>query len=158
MCAAWQDVVVTVEFEFRTPLAMPVEEAFERSLSIDVHLASMARSHERAIGGVTSGRIGLGQEVTWRTRQFGMPITMTSRITELEAPNWFVDEQVRGPFRSYRHEHAFIAEADGTLMIDHVVFEAPLGRLSEAVVGPRLQRLIAERNAYLAASGPSSSA
>ena len=124
MCAAWQDVVVTVEFEFRTPLAMPVEEAFERSLSIDVHLASMARSHERAIGGVTSGRIGLGQEVTWRTRQFGMPITMTSRITELEAPDWFVDEQVRGPFRSYRHEHAFIAEADGTLMIDHVVFEA----------------------------------
>ena len=144
---------MTVEFEFRTPLALPVEDAFERSLSIDVHLASMARRRERAIAGVTSGRIGLGEEVTWRAWHFGVPITMTSRITELEAPHWFVDEQVRGPFRSYRHEHAFIAEADGTLMIDHVVFEAPLGRLSEAVGGPRLQRLIAERNAYLAASG-----
>ena len=127
-------------------------------MDIDLHVASMAGSRERAIGGVTSGRIGLGEEVTWRTRQFGVPITMTSRITELEAPNWFVDEQVRGPFRSFRHEHALIAEGDGTLMIDHVVLEAPLGRLSESVVGPRLQRLIAERNAFLAASGGSSSA
>lgn len=142
---------MTVEFEFRTPLALPVEEAFERSLSIDVHLASMRRSRERAIGGVTSGRIGLGEEVTWRGWHLGVPITMTSRITELEAPHWFVDEQVRGPFRSYRHEHAFIPEGARTLMVDHVVLEAPLGRLAEGVVGPYLQRLIGERNAYLAA-------
>ena len=79
---------------------------------------------------------------------------MTSRITELEAPHWFVDEQVRGPFRSFRHEHAFIpgADGDGTIMIDHVVFDAPLGglgRLSEGALGPYLLRLIQRRNAYL---------
>ena len=146
---------MTVEFEFRTPLALPVEDAFERSLSIDVHLASMARRRERAIAGVTSGRIGLGEEVTWRAWHFGVPITMTSRITELEAPHWFVDEQVRGPFRSYRHEHAFIPEGGGTLMVDHVILEAPLGgigRLAEGAVGPYMQRLIGERNAHLAAA------
>ena len=145
---------MTVEFECRTPLEMPLDEAFERSLDIDLHAASMARSHERAVRGVTSGRIGLGEEVTWRAWHFGVPFTMTSRITELEAPHWFVDEQVRGPFRSFRHEHAFIpgADGDGTIMIDHVVFDAPLGglgRLSEGVLGPYLLRLIQRRNAYL---------
>ena len=146
---------MTVEFECRTPLEMPLDEAFERSLDIDLHAASMARSRERAVGGVTSGRIGLGEEVTWRAWHFGVPFTMTSRITELEAPHWFVDEQVRGPFRSYRHEHAFIPEGAGTLMVDHVILEAPLGgigRLAEGAVGPYVQRLIGERNAHLAAA------
>ena len=90
--------------------------------------------------------------MTWRAWHFGVPFRMTSRITELEAPHWFVDEQVRGPFRTYRHEHAFVPDGDGTLMIDHVVFEAPLGglgRAAEAVIGPHLVRLIERRNAYL---------
>ena len=146
---------MTVEFELRTPLTMSVGEAFARSLSIDVHLASMARSRERAIGGITSGRIGLGEEVTWRAWHFGVPVTMTSRITELEAPHRFVDEQVRGPFRSFRHVHAFASDGDGTLMIDRVVLQAPLGgvgRLAETVVGPYVRRLIVDRNAYLAVS------
>jgi len=146
---------VTVEFECRTPIPMPPEAVFERSLSIDIHMASMARSRERAIGGVTTGNIGLGEQVTWRAWHFGIPITMTSRITELDAPHWFVDEQVRGPFRRFRHEHAFLPEGEGTLMIDHVVFDAPLGelgRVSEGVLGPYLLRLIEERNAHLAVS------
>ncbi len=80
---------------------------------------------------------------------------MTSRITELEAPHWFVDEQVRGPFRSFRHEHAFVpgADGDGTIMIDHVVFEAPLGGLGRArrrrASARTCVRLIQRRNAYL---------
>ena len=123
----------------------------------------MARSRERAVAGVTTGRIGLGEEVTWRAWHFGVPFTMTSRITELEAPELFVDEQVRGPFRSFRHEHAFIPGADGdsTIMIDHVVFDAPLGglgRLSEGALGPYLaaadpasQRLPAGRDCAIAA-------
>jgi hypothetical protein len=41
-------------------------------------------------------------------------------------------------------------------MIDHVVFEAPLGglgRAAEAFIGPHLVRLIERRNAYLG-NGP----
>jgi ligand-binding SRPBCC domain-containing protein len=144
---------VVVEFECRTRLPTDVETAFYRSLSIDAHTASMARSRERAVGGVTSGIIGLGQEVTWRAWHFGVPIRMTSRITELNRPDFFSDEQVRGPFRSFRHEHRFeTGDDDGTLMIDRVRFAAPfgpLGRAAELVVGPYLRRLIERRNAYL---------
>ncbi|MDF2989877.1 MAG: cyclase [Microbacterium sp.] len=142
-----------VEFELRTVVPAPRERAFARSLDIDLHVASMARSRERAVGGVTSGSIGLDEDVTWRAWHFGVPFRMTSRITELDAPHRFVDEQIRGPFASFRHEHRFEEAAAGTLMIDRVRFVAPLGvlgRVAELVLKPYLRRLIADRNAHLA--------
>jgi ligand-binding SRPBCC domain-containing protein len=146
---------VVVEFECRTWLPVGVQEAFDRSRSIDLHVASMAGSRERAVAGVTTGHIDEGEEVTWRAWHFGVPIRMTSRITRMSPPDSFVDEQVRGPFRSFRHEHRFVADGDGTIMIDHVVLRVPLGvlgRAAELVVGPYLRRLIERRNAHLLAA------
>lgn len=143
-----------VEFECSTRLPMTVQQAFDRSRNIDVHVASMSDSRERAIAGVTTGLIGAGEEVTWRARHFGVPFRMTSRISEFDPPSSFVDEQVAGPFRTFRHEHEFSDDAaGGTLMVDRVRFAAPfgpLGRAAELVLGPYLRRLIEHRNAILA--------
>ncbi len=73
----------------------------------------MAHTNERAVAGRTSGRIGLGETVTWRARHFGITWSLTSRIVVADAPTRFVDEQVRGPFRSFRHEHRFEASGGG---------------------------------------------
>jgi ligand-binding SRPBCC domain-containing protein len=143
---------VVVEFECRTRLPIGVQEAFDRSRSIDLHMSSMVRSREHAVAGVTTGLIGEGQEVAWRAWHFGVPIRMTSRITRMSPPDSFTDEQVRGPFKSFWHEHRFVADGDGTLMIDRVAFTAPfgvLGRLAEVVLGPYLRQLIEQRNAHL---------
>jgi ligand-binding SRPBCC domain-containing protein len=116
----------------------------------------MAASGERAVGGVTSGRIGLGEEVTWKARHFGVPFTMTSRITELDRPTAFVDEQVRGPFTRWRHEHRFEPTATGTRMTDDVTFAAPCGPIGliaeRLVLATYLRRLIDVRNAHLVAT------
>ncbi|WP_425393432.1 SRPBCC family protein [Brevibacterium album] len=111
----------------------------------------MTRSGERAVAGVTSGQITCGESVTWRARHFGVMWTMTSRIEVLEAPHRFVDAQVAGPFRSFRHEHIFEPEGGGTRMLDRVALSAPLGgRLVErAVLMPYLRRLIRMRNRHL---------
>jgi ligand-binding SRPBCC domain-containing protein len=74
----------------------------------------------------------LGDMVTLRARHFGIVFRMTSAITEYEYPHRFVDEQQRGPFERWRHEHTFTAMANGaTQMIDIVNFRSPLG-----LVGP----------------------
>jgi ligand-binding SRPBCC domain-containing protein len=134
----------------------PVSPArlFDISLSIDAHVASMSRSGERAIAGVTTGRIGLGQTVTWRARHFGIWFTMTSEITELDDPTRFVDRQVRGPFRSFVHEHLFEPTVEGCRMTDVITVGSPiLGRLAERVVlVPYLRRLILARNRHLVAT------
>lgn len=126
-------------------------ELFRVSLSIDAHVASMADSGERAVAGVTSGAIGFGETVTWRARHFGMWFTMTSRISELDAPRRFVDEQVHGPFRVFRHEHLFAEIGGRTRMTDTLTVGSPVfGRLVERLVlVPYLRRLIAQRNAHL---------
>jgi ligand-binding SRPBCC domain-containing protein len=126
---------------------------FDLSTSIDVHSASMARSAERAVDGVTEGHIDLGEQVTWRARHFGLTFRMTSRITEMAPPERFVDEQVAGPFKYWRHVHVFEAEGEGTRMFDEIAYEVPLGMLGgfadRVFLNGYLTRLIAERNAFI---------
>jgi ligand-binding SRPBCC domain-containing protein len=153
---------MTVRFTARTTLPLPIEEAFALTLDIDAHLASMARSGERAVAGTTSGIIGPGESVTWKARHFGIPWTMTSTITEWRRPTRFVDEQTRGPFAWFRHEHRFTPVEGGTAVVDDVAFAAPcgpVGRLAEMLLlGRHLEGLIAERNRYLVAEAGRKSA
>jgi ligand-binding SRPBCC domain-containing protein len=149
---------MTVSFVCRTESGLSREQLFDLARSIDAHVDSQADAGERAVAGVTSGLIGVGQEVTWRARHFGVPVRMTSRITSLMFPERFVDEQVRGPFKAFRHVHEFEARGNGSLMTDRVEFTAPfgpLGRIVERLVLRRyLERLIAERGLYLAGLVP----
>ncbi len=144
-----------VRFDAQTLLPVDTATAFDLSLSIDAHLQSFKGSGEQAVGGVTAGVMGLGEFVTWRARHFGITWTMTSTITEWDRPHRFVDEQRKGPFRSFRHEHRFEPAEHGTQLFDHVEFEAPfgvLGRAAERLVLARyLRRLIDVRNTFLVA-------
>jgi ligand-binding SRPBCC domain-containing protein len=146
---------MTVTIRLVTDLPTSPERAFVLSLDIGAHLRSMVATGEQAVAGTTTGAIGLGESVTWRARHLGVVWRMTSRVTALEAPHRFVDEQVRGPFARFRHEHTFTAVPGGTRMVDEIAFRAPLGvlgRIAEALVLRRhLRRLIAERNRSLAA-------
>ena len=112
-----------------TKIAAPVEECFDLSRSIDLHLESMIASRERVIGGVTSGLIEDGQEVTWEAHHLGVRWRMTSRITAFDRPHRFVDEMVAGAFRSLRHVHEFEQVGDETIMKDTLRWEAPCGAL-----------------------------
>ena len=81
---------------------------------------------------------------------------MTSRISAVDPPGYFVDEQVRGPFRRWHHAHYYQPDGrGGTVMRDVVDFAAPLpplGTVAEFVVISRyMARLITVRNAYLKA-------
>lgn len=141
-------------FTVVTRASVPVEELFDVSLSIDEHVSSMAHTGEAAVGGVTSGSIGLGETVTWRARHFGIRFTMSSRITSLDRHRRFVDEQVRGPFRSFHHEHLFARDGDQSVMTDTLTIRSPIfGRIAERVIlVPYLRRLIRRRNQHLLAS------
>ena len=136
-----------------TLIHAPLERCFDLSRSIDLHKVSTARTGEEAIAGVTSGLIGLGEEVSWRARHFGVWQQMTSRITAFDRPAYFQDTMVRGAFRSFQHDHYFEERDEGqTEMRDVLRFAAPLsilGRLAEIPLKPYLRRFLQERNALL---------
>jgi len=144
---------MTVTFDLETIIRATPEAVFDASLDVDAHLASMEESGEEAVAGVTSGQIGLGETVTWKAKHFGITWKMTSTVSELDRPHRFVDEQLKGPFHRFHHVHEFEPIAEGTLMKDHIEFEAPLGPLGliaeRLVLGGYLPKLIVERNEYL---------
>jgi ligand-binding SRPBCC domain-containing protein len=130
---------------------------------VDLHQRSTAASRERAVGGVTSGLLGPGDEVTWEATHFGVRQRLSSRITEFDPPSRFVDEMVRGAFRRFRHEHQFLRVDGGTEMVDIFDYSAPLGPLGwladRLFLRQYMSRLLRERNAYLkrvAETGPPS--
>ncbi|MUU72554.1 SRPBCC family protein [Pseudarthrobacter sp. GA104] len=145
---------MTANFACHTESSLPPERLFDLARSVDAHVESQKGSGERAVAGVTSGLIGEGQEVSWRARHFGLSLTMTSRVTQMDYPRSFTDEQIRGPFRSFRHVHEFEATPGGCIMTDRVEFTAPFGLLGRAaeklVLRPYLHRLIRDRGRFLA--------
>src|SRR5689334_12921588 len=67
-----------------------------------------------------------GTMIDYKLRLHGLPMRWRSEISAFEPPRRFVDEQRRGPYRVWHHEHLFeeaTATADrpaGTNVIDHV--------------------------------------
>ena len=107
----------------------PIERCFDAARDLDLHITSMQHTNERAVAGKTTGLIELDEEVTWRGRHFGVTQHFTSRITAFDRPRHFRDEMQRGAFRSFVHDHFFVAENGSTQMTDVLMFSAPLGFL-----------------------------
>ncbi|MGB7191205.1 MAG: SRPBCC family protein [Acidobacteriaceae bacterium] len=142
-----------VSIEEITTIHAPIQRCFDLSRSIDLHLLSTARTGERAVAGVTTGLIGLGERVTWRAKHLGLWQELTSEITAMDSPVYFRDAMVRGAFRSFEHEHSF-TELDNatTEMKDVLRFAAPiplLGRIAEIFLRPYLSKFLRERNEAL---------
>ena len=115
------------KIELITKINAPVEKVFDLARSIDLHIESTKQTGEKAMAGKTTGLIGSGETVTWRAKHFGIWQALTSKITEFNRPNLFVDEMVKGAFKSIHHEHHFSQIDDHTIMKDVFVFESPLG-------------------------------
>jgi ligand-binding SRPBCC domain-containing protein len=64
--------------------------------------------------------IRLGTLIDYRIVVHGIPFRWQSEITAWEPPHRFVDEQRRGPYRIWRHEHRFLERDGGTSISDTV--------------------------------------
>ena len=116
-----------------TFILAPVERCFDLARNIDVHTAATSPLNHRAVAGVTSGLINLGEEVTWEASFLGLRQHLTSRIVAMDEPRMFTDEMQRGPFKRWRHTHLFDAQKGWTRMSDRVEFASPLGILGALV-------------------------
>lgn len=86
-----------------------------------------------------------GTLIDYRISVRGLPLRWRTRIEEFEPMRSFVDIQLRGPYRTWRHHHVFTAIAEGTEVHDHVEYTlpfGPVGRLAHALIVQRDLRAI----------------
>jgi ligand-binding SRPBCC domain-containing protein len=90
-----------------------------------------------------------GVEIDYRIRLYGFPMRWRSRIDIWEPGVRFVDRQIAGPYRWWRHEHRFEAVSGGTLVIDHVEYAPRAAWISGRLVRRALDRIFAFRRTAL---------
>jgi ligand-binding SRPBCC domain-containing protein len=132
-----------------TFIAAPAEVCFDLCLNVEMHERA---GHGRAVAGITSGQMKLGDTVTWEAVHFLVQQRLTSKIVAYERPRMFVDEMQRGAFARWRHTHRFVEQQGGTLMIDDVSFASPLGVLGKladaALLRSYMTRFLVRHNAH----------
>jgi ligand-binding SRPBCC domain-containing protein len=116
------------------------QTVFDLARNIDLHNNPDSPIGEKAVAGRTTGLIGLHETVTWKGRPFGITMKLTTQVKEMRPPAYFRDEQVKGPFGKFRHEHLFEEKDGGTLMTDRMLLESPLG-----LVGKMADAMFVER-------------
>lgn len=131
----------------------PIERVFNLSRSINLHQISTAFTNEKAINGTMNGLINKNETVTWQAKHLFKTRQFTSKITEMEAPEFFTDEMIKGDFISFHHEHHFKAIENGTIMIDLVNFETPYGAIGKIAnslfLKSYLENFLIKRNAVI---------
>jgi hypothetical protein len=84
----------------------------------------------------TDGAVRIGTRIRYRLRLHGVPLRWESRIAEYVEGERFADEQVKGPYRRWYHQHVFHPVDAGVAIEDVVDYELPFGffgRLAHAI-------------------------
>lgn len=88
-----------------------------------------------------------GALIDYKLRIRGLPVRWRSVISVWEPPVRFVDEQVHGPYKYWRHEHIFESHpSGGTVVRDTIDYRVPGGRLiNRLFVQPDVKRIFRYR-------------
>ena len=86
---------------------------------------------------VSTNRVTMkqGAEIEYRIRWLGLPMHWKTVITEYRPPHLFVDEQAKGPYSYWRHQHTFKETSQGVVIGDHLRYALPLGILGRIAHG-----------------------
>lgn len=96
------------------------------------------------------GPIYAGQIFTHRVRpMFHIPVRWTSEIAQVEAPDYFADRQVAGPFAYWQHLHRFEAiDESNTRVTDIVHCALPGGIVGDGLGRKWMNRLLDQTFAH----------
>ena len=95
------------------------------------------------IKSMSTSTIEKNSKITYQLKLHGFPIHWLTDIAVWNPPYRFVDNQLKGPYSLWYHEHRFETLGKGTLMKDWVRYQLPLGVLGSWVAGSKVKADVA---------------
>ena len=87
--------------------------------------------------------------VEYRIRLYGIPMIWQTKIALWDPPHSFIDEQLKGPYALWHHEHLFHEDGQGNTVIEDQVTYAlpfsPLGDIVHPIVRWQIERIFTYR-------------
>ena len=86
-----------------------------------------------------------GQIITYKVSPlFHFPLTWATEIMHINAPHYFADTQLYGPYRFWHHEHHFKKTVSGVEMTDLLYYALPYGILGDLLHALFIRKRIEE--------------
>jgi ligand-binding SRPBCC domain-containing protein len=73
--------------------------------------------------------------INYQLKLYGFPIYWSSKISNYTNNKVFIDEQLKGPYKKWVHTHSFIPYEGGTLIVDEIKYQLPMGFLGNLFAG-----------------------
>ena len=131
----------------------PVERVFVLCRNTTVYKKALEGRNESLSASAAGILVNAGDTITLSAKHLGKTRVTTARVLEMNIPEKFVEEQVKGDLKSFRHEHHFKSVENGTLVIDLIEMEEPRdavgGVLGKLFMKNYFEALLNKRNALV---------
>jgi ligand-binding SRPBCC domain-containing protein len=120
-------------FIFRSEqlIPQPIDKVFDFfSKAENLQFLTPSWLHFRILS-VEPNPLRKGSIIKYALRWRVFPIRWITEIVQWDPPHGFVDVQLKGPYKLWRHEHRFVAEGNDTRIADEVHYALPLGILGQ---------------------------
>lgn len=108
-----------------TFIKAPVDRVFDLCRNTTIYRKALHGGNETLSASASDVLVKEGDTVTLSAKHLGKVRALTARVIELSKHEKFVEEQVKGDLKSFRHEHYFKPVENGTIVIDMVKMEEP---------------------------------
>lgn len=134
-------------FERSSWIAAPVETVFSFHERQDAFEALTPPWQRVEIVSRSAG-LQIGARLVIRLRLGPFSKIWIAEHTAFERNLLFVDEQIAGPFRSWRHYHRFSTEGAGARLTDSIEYSLPGGKIADILAGWIVQAQLRKMFAY----------
>ena len=86
------------------------------------------------------GPLAEGSVMVMELKKGPLPLRWTALHKDFEKNRGFTEEQVKGPFKSWKHVHRFGPSGKGSVLADRVEYELPLGFPGKLVAGRFIEK------------------
>lgn len=98
----------------------------------------------KVINEVFGDQVYAGQIISYKVKPLaGIAVSWTTEITHIVKEKMFVDQQIKGPYKLWHHQHHFKSIDGGTEMTDIVHYRLPFGIFGE-LAHPIVRRKLTE--------------